>query len=360
MSLEAELKKLVEGLRPNLRPYMRFGLTGRVAVVYEDEYAVDVEIEGDVSLPKVPVGALWANSNQAGTASWGLWALPEVGSEVTVAFREGDVTRPYVENCLWGAGLGPAGFRAGMFVVRDRHGQRLSFKPDDGTFDLQVDNLRIVAAGNHGEIAIRDRRVEIGGDWTVVVGKDRVESVQGNARSNISGNLEEIVAGIARREVAQFIHLVAGSVEESIGGSLKRRIGGPARTTILGPRLDAIAKHWQSIVGGNLEFTITNADAAAAAFAIKALTGNLSLETMAGLIQLGGSTALAPAVLGTDLVTALTDLVNLFSTAVAVVQSPTPAGPVPTPLDPALNIQLQAWIAGLATASFLSKKVTVA
>lgn len=99
---------------------------------------------------------------------------------------------------------------------------------------------------------------------------------------------------------------------------------------------------------------------ATAAFAVKALTGNVSLETMAGLIQLGGVAAVAPAVLGSQLVQSLTDLVNLLTSAVALVQSPTPAGPVPTPMDPALNAQLQAWVAGLPTAPFLSQKVVVA
>ena len=359
MSLEAELKKLVEGLRPDLRPYMRFTVTGRVAAVYEEEYTVDVEIDGDVSLPRVPVGALWAKSEPNANNAWGLWALPELGSEVSIGFREGDVTRPYVENALWPAGGAPTGYRVGMFVIRDRSGQSMSFKPDDGTVDLQVQNLRVVTAGNQGEVTLRDRLTDVGGKWTIRV-HSLDETVLEGAKRSIEGDLEEIVAGIARREVARFVHTVTGAVEESIGGALQRRIGAHARTTVLGPRLDAIAKHWQTLVGGNLEFTITNADAAAAAFAVKALAGNVSLETAAGLIQLGGATAVAPAVLGTQLVQVLTDLANLFSNAIAIVQSPTPAGPVPTPLDPALNVQLQAWVASLATASFLSTKVSVA
>ena len=70
MSTESELKKLIERLQPDLKPYMRFSLVGMVAEVYEDEYLVDVELDEDISLPRVPVHSIWAEDG------WGIWALP--------------------------------------------------------------------------------------------------------------------------------------------------------------------------------------------------------------------------------------------------------------------------------------------
>ena len=59
MSLEKELKNLIEKLSPDLRAHMRLSLSGIVTKVHEDDYRVDVEIPGDddevLSLPFIPV-----------------------------------------------------------------------------------------------------------------------------------------------------------------------------------------------------------------------------------------------------------------------------------------------------------------
>ena len=85
--LATELKRLVEGMHPDLRPFFRPSLLGKVVAVDDDNYRVDVVVGGDeeageqgLALPDVPVASLFAQDG------YGIWALPEVDAEVTVSF----------------------------------------------------------------------------------------------------------------------------------------------------------------------------------------------------------------------------------------------------------------------------------
>jgi uncharacterized protein involved in type VI secretion and phage assembly len=92
MSLEQEIKSLIEKLAPDLRPHMRLSLSGVVTKVHEDDYRVDVEIPATTTrfwrFPYIPVTSPMAMDG------WGIFALPEVDSEVSVAFWGGDPTNP--------------------------------------------------------------------------------------------------------------------------------------------------------------------------------------------------------------------------------------------------------------------------
>ena len=59
--LAGELKRLVEALHPDLRPFFRPSLLGKVVAVDDDNYRVDVVVGGDeesgeagLALPEVP------------------------------------------------------------------------------------------------------------------------------------------------------------------------------------------------------------------------------------------------------------------------------------------------------------------
>ncbi|HKD12816.1 MAG TPA: phage baseplate assembly protein V [Thermoanaerobaculia bacterium] len=74
----------------------------RVAVV------VDINDPSAAGRIKVEIPSLtgsleaWARvSLPLGGNRTGLWALPEVGDEVVVAFENGDVSRPFVIGSLW-------------------------------------------------------------------------------------------------------------------------------------------------------------------------------------------------------------------------------------------------------------------
>ena len=88
-----------DGDRPDV-PRRVFGV--RVAVVVElNDPSAAGRIK--VEIPSL-AGSLevWARvSLPLGGNRTGLWALPEVGDEVVVAFENGDVSRPFVVGSLW-------------------------------------------------------------------------------------------------------------------------------------------------------------------------------------------------------------------------------------------------------------------
>ena len=144
--LAAELRKLLEGLRPDLRAWVRPSLLGKVVAVHEDTYRVDVVVGGDpesgeggLSLPEVPTASAFAQ------AGYGVWALPEVDAEVTVSFHEGDVTRPYVEAPIWIANAAPSGYAVGTLALHGKHGQRVVLKPDTNEVLVEADTVVVKA-----------------------------------------------------------------------------------------------------------------------------------------------------------------------------------------------------------------------
>ena len=151
--LATEFRKLLEGLRPDLRAWVRPSLLGKVVAVHADTYRVDVVVggdpdsgEGSLSLPEVPVASVFAQ------AGYGVWALPEVGAEVTVSFHEGDVTRPYVEAPIWIANTAPPGYAVGTIALHGKQGQRVVLKPD--TSEVLVEAGTVVVKATSGDASV--------------------------------------------------------------------------------------------------------------------------------------------------------------------------------------------------------------
>jgi hypothetical protein len=151
--MAAELRKLLEGLRPDLRAWVRPSLLGKVVAVHVAAYQVDVVVGGDpdsgeggLSLPELPVASVFAQ------AGYGVWALPEVGAEVTVSFHEGDVTRPYVEAPIWVANAAPGGYAVGTLALHGKQGQRVVLKPD--TSEVLVEAGTVVVKATAGDTSV--------------------------------------------------------------------------------------------------------------------------------------------------------------------------------------------------------------
>jgi Type VI secretion system/phage-baseplate injector OB domain len=151
--LTAELHKLLEGLRPDLRAWVRPSVLGKVVAVHEDSYRVDVVVGGDpdsgeggLSLPEVPVASVFAQ------AGYGVWALPEVGAEVTVSFHEGDVTRPYIEAPIWFNNAPPSGYAVGTIALHGKQGQRVVLKPD--TSEVLVEAGTVIVKATSGDASV--------------------------------------------------------------------------------------------------------------------------------------------------------------------------------------------------------------
>ena len=151
--LTAELRKLVEGLRPDLRAFVRPSLLGKVVACQPDAYRVDVVVGGDpdtgeggLALPEVPVASLFAQ------AGYGVWALPEVGAEVTVSFHDGDVTRPYVEAPIWYRNAPPSGYAVGAVALQGKHGQKVVLKADGS--EIEISAGKIIVRADAGDVSV--------------------------------------------------------------------------------------------------------------------------------------------------------------------------------------------------------------
>jgi uncharacterized protein involved in type VI secretion and phage assembly len=63
-----------------------------------------------LSLPRLPEQQPWARvAAPAAGDDYGLYAIPQVGDEVLVAFEGGDLRHPYVVGCLWSSNARPPG-----------------------------------------------------------------------------------------------------------------------------------------------------------------------------------------------------------------------------------------------------------
>ena len=145
------LKALIEALHPDLRSFFRPSLLGKVVAVYEDEYRVDVVVgesveDADLALPKVPVASLFAQDG------YGIWALPEVGAEVTVSFHDGDVTQPYVESPGFFTSAAPSGYSTGTIAIRGKQGQEVIIHPDADKITIKSAEI-LVGSNASGEPA---------------------------------------------------------------------------------------------------------------------------------------------------------------------------------------------------------------
>jgi len=144
-SLPQTLKNLIEGLHPDLRPFLRPSLLGKVVAVDDDNYRVDVVVGGDeetgeegLALPEIPVASLFAQDG------YGICALPEFDAEVTVSFHDGNVTRPYVEAPIFHTNQAPIDFKTGTVSVVGKQGQKIILKPDDNEIAINCETLSII------------------------------------------------------------------------------------------------------------------------------------------------------------------------------------------------------------------------
>ena len=342
MSVEDEFKKFIERIMPNLKPYMRFSLSGTVTQTYADDYTVDVDFEEDVSLPKVPVASVWAEEN------FGFWAMPEVGSVVEIDFEEGDVTRPYVVASRYQYLDGKQikrGYTVGMCAIVDKHGQRIEFKPDTGELSIKGDNIKIIAGGNKGEKIEKDHLIDIGGKEKKVIGKTSNTIVKGNVIETFELDVKRLVKGLVDEELNQFKQTIIGEFQQNIGGGLIQTVGNNVELTHLGARIGSAAKHWQEMIGGYMDLMITNSTGNINAVSIGALLGNIAintkignfaLQTLAGrfdilstlgfsvtdplsisftspIIKLGGPLAIHPAAKGDIVKAFLSSLMDIFA-----------------------------------------------
>ena len=257
MGLEQEIKQLIERLSPDLRAHMRLSLSGVVTKVHEDDYRVDVEIPGDndevLALPFIPV------KSPMSMDGWGIFALPEVDSEVSVAFWAGDPTNPYVDGSLLLDNRTPVGAKVGMIVITDRSGQCIKLKPQTGEIVVNGYNIKTTAAGSEARTVDGSLNETIGANHTTTVGRDSTLVVKGKRREVFEGAIEREYKQPVSDKLPNRSIEIEGQDVLAVGGMQDVTVGSDRKTKVLGADFEAVAKSKQVLIGGNLDIMVANA-----------------------------------------------------------------------------------------------------
>jgi hypothetical protein len=289
--LAAELKRLVEGLHPDLRPFFRPSLLGRVVAVDDGNYRVDVVVGADeeageqgLALPAVPVASLFAQDG------YGVWALPEVDAEVTVSFHDGDVTRPYVESPIFFNNRAPAGFATGTIAIRGKQGQKVELKPGSNEIVLSAGSVKLVTL---------DKRQEkvVGDEVRAIVGNQDVE-IAGHQQTS-AASLGVAVEGEARLEAGSLVEETRGDLRQKVGGGLKQTVSGGVSQQIGGGVTVAVTFSKKEVVGGAYQILVAATPGIAPtppnpAYSVLVNLGNLTLDSMGGQVDIGANVMTPP------------------------------------------------------------------
>jgi hypothetical protein len=303
----------------------------------------------------------------------GLYAVPDVGAGVWLEFEAGDLSRPIWSGSWWGkpesadigqpdstARFAPAesevpkehypervvdpGVRmlkssSGHYILLDdRNGSaRVEIRDSLGNrIILSEEGLQILVS-NQATVNEGNQSVEVDGDATLRVSGDQIEDTFGGLTRSVArdvsvkiGNAysEEIGAAGYSRSVDQngVSESFTGPKNENIRGSVTRRVSGAVEDTAMGG--------FGVTSGGNVQFAASKSFKVAAtmpdlpslnAVSIDALFGNISINTMLGMCQLGGMSAISPMVLGDGLAihfTMLSQIMKIVNPLTAVAYAP--------------------------------------
>lgn len=301
----------------------------------------------------------------------GLYTVPDVGAGVWIEFEEGDLHRPIWAGQWWGAPqegeIGQPDSTAPMGTPRPAGtaaGARWPETPQhDYPREAPTPRVRIWKSSTGHHIVMDDRpeseRMEIHdsrGNRIILSpeGIDRITSnervldkgarsvqVDGNDDSVIAGRSKEQVGGGHEREVAGDVSLtyrgnlsekvgrsayarqvdekgtsvaVGGALTETVSGSVTRRVAGAVTDTAVGGYGMTAGGGINLSSAGPVKIAAGLPDLSLKSVSIDGLIGNMSINTMLGILQLGGITAISPAVLGDGLAVHLLMLVQILKT----------------------------------------------
>lgn len=297
-----------------------------------------------------------------GGPNQGLFTVPDVGSGVWIEFEEGDLSRPIWTGSWWGKpraeDLGQPDSTAqvapdetelpkhdqpervpepnvrvwrsssghhvalddhddehdGRLEIRDRHANRIILSKEG--MDHLVSNERTVNEGARTSEVDGKDKLTVGGDQEETVGGKHTRTVKRDVELTIRGGLTEKVdaAGFSRTVDAKGLtEVVGGPVTETVRGSSTQTISG---------KLDVTAVSGIGLAAGvgNLQLTGKSVKVSAVlpdpvnCIELQGLLGNVSINTFAGMCQLGGTSAVSPMVLGDGLAMHFTMLAVLMRT----------------------------------------------
>jgi type VI secretion system secreted protein VgrG len=191
------------------RPRM-YGIYSAVVIgpdgeeIYTDKYGrVKVLFPWDRRKDSTPDGSVWLRVVQPWTGNnWGWQFIPRVGTEVAVAFMDGDIDRPVVVGGLYNGDYMPpfplpdektkSGLRTrstlkgstsnfSEFSIDDKKGQELVFLHAEKDHTIEVENDQKVTIGGNQTIEIAKNR-----DVTIDTGNDSLLLKQGDRSTKLS------------------------------------------------------------------------------------------------------------------------------------------------------------------------------
>lgn len=281
----------------------------------------------------------------------GFYTIPDVGAGVWIEFEGGDLSRPLWSGMWWGK---PASADVGQPDSTARFAPESSEIPKEAYPDRIVEpGVRILKSSLGHYVLLDDRkdtaRVELrdslgnriildkdgvtilAGNQTTINEGNQVTEVDGDATLRVSGDHKDEIHGGSTREIDGDVELkVKGGYSESfdLAGYTRTIDQNGVSETFTGPKSDQVRGAYTRRVsgavddtamggfgltsGGNVQIAAGKAFKVAAvmpdmpgpslnAISLDALIGNVSINTMVGMCQLGGMTAISPMVLGDGL-----------------------------------------------------------
>lgn len=290
----------------------------------------------------------------------GLYTVPDIGAGVWLEFEGGDLSRPIWSGTWWGQpgkediGQPDSTARAApddSEIPKEHYPERIvdpqvrMLKTATGHYILLDDRQetarveirdyvgnRIILsakglqflASNEASVNEGNRSAEVDGDDTLRVGGNQRHEVHGSRASDVDGSIAVHARGEYREafDSAGYTRTVdSNGVAEAFTGPHSMNVRGGVTRRVSGAVSDTAMGGFGVTAGGNVQFAAAKSFKVAAtmpdvpslnAVSIDALLGNISINSMLGMCQIGGMSAISPMVLGDGLAIHFTMLAQIL------------------------------------------------
>ena len=307
--------------------------------IYHDNLArVKVQFPWSHLGDTTPGGAMWVRVMKSWAGGgWGTQFIPRIGTEVTVAFVDGDPDRPMVIGSMYNAGSDPVydpsektktGWRSrsspsggssnySEFTMEDAKGSERIFLHAERDYvaevehdhNLTVDNCRIVTVKVNEQRTIEQNQTTkigqnesftVGNNSTCSIGNDEQNNV-GNNRSTTIGTGDSLMVGANRTTTIGADHLVKIGANQTttIGSDETLTIGGGQTTTIGAGDVLKVGADQVMQIGGGQSVTIGSSQSVTvgaaqlvqvgSGYSLTATSGDIGLNATTGNIALNAS-----------------------------------------------------------------------
>ena len=307
--------------------------------IYHDKFArIKVQFPWSHLDDTTPGGALWVRviKGWAG-GGWGTQFIPRIGTEVAVAFIDGDPDRPVVVGGLYNAGSDPlydpseknkTGWRSrstpggsqsnySEVTIDDTMGAERLFLHAERDFvgevehdqTLTVDNCRIVSVGQNEQRTIGvNQTTKIGSNEVFTVGANSTRTIGSNYvtkvgvnRTTSVGTDDSLKVGTNRTTTIGADHLLEIGTNQTttIGTGNTLKVGANQNTTIGAGDMTQVGTNHVLKVGEAQSFTIGTSQSIKVGTAqtvevgtgqsTTATTGDIALTASTGAIQIAAS-----------------------------------------------------------------------